>query len=128
MTSSLGPGLLSLPRTRVGLGCRFLQDRVCWLKHSEHPLNTSHAGVSRFCVATKSWFLYSRKCPPHPHRLLGQKFWAPLTTGAALTLYCESSQLVPWALRKADWEDQMVCLRTLSPCLRRVNQLRVENT
>lgn len=42
-------------------------------KHSEHPPNTSHAGVSKFCVATKSWFLYAQRYPPHPHHLLGQK-------------------------------------------------------
>ena len=42
MTSSLGPGLLSPPRTRVGLGCRFLQDSVCWWKNILNTPPTHH--------------------------------------------------------------------------------------
>lgn len=93
MTSSLGPGLLSPPRTRVGLGCRLLQDRFVVGKHSEHPLNTSHAGVSRFCVATKSLGSCVTEVSPYPHHL-GRNLGST-NKGAALTLYCESFSWCP---------------------------------
>lgn len=129
----LGLGLLSPLRTRGAWGCRFLQDRVCWWENilNTLPKHITHWGVQILCCSKVLVPVCSEVSPRPPSSSPARaEIGAPLTRGAALTLYCESSQLVPWALRKANCLGRIrwSARRMFSPYIHRVNPPRVENT
>ena len=100
-------------------------------KHSEHSPQTHHTLGCPDSVWQQSLgsCMLGGITPPSSSPAWAE-IGAPLIRGSALTLYCESAQLVPWALRKANclgsirWSARGI----LSPYIHRVNPPRVENT